>query len=622
MASSKNKSRNRGKRPTATIDLKAKDVSEKVDASKVLAKTPSGATSADDKNAPKNTGASAAPNKPTAGSSTKASTGPATTSGAKSQSAASKPADKSSRENRTDKPESNASKNADRKSAPSGKQAGTKSDVSTPRSPKSSGSMSGTLTHLLAGGLGGALALFGVNQFADHAPGTGAGNNGAPAAISEALEARLSALESKPGDTGKAAIPAELESRIKGLEALNVKLAGLAESQSKLAGETTALSSKVSALADPAGGGAVELRQRLDAIEGTMASLAKAAEGASDKSIPKLAALAGRLNDMRTELDAKITATRKSVSSDVEKQLAAITTTLKVRDEEESAAAEVMETLKGGSKRLSLALETAQTETARIADDVMSLRTANEATKSSMASLEDSARKIAERIAALESTTTENISALPSQDDISTAITPVSEKLAAVTEKLDGVIKRESARAESAKRVLLALELANLQRALAQGRPVANELANIKKSAPEGMDLSALDKLAKDNVATQQVLIREFSNVASSAVQAESLDENAGTFEKLIASARSVVRVRKTGDVEGETTEAIIARAEDRLKRNDLSAAVSQLGALKGKAADAFASWLDRARDRLSVDAALAKIESGLKTSVSSSATN
>lgn len=626
MASSRNKSRNRGKRPTATIDLKAKDVSEKVDASNVLSGKGAKAEPEQAGAAAKSgTSATSTPKgKPTESGS------PATGSSAKSSPAAepstAKPKTTDASKSPTMAKDGKSKDSASTASKPSE----TSSNGKTPskddpsKTSGSGGGIGGGLTHLLAGGVGGVLALLGVNQFTDQAPGLAPGNSGGTqnAVISEALETRLAALEQKTPAPSKVEIPAELESRIKTLEALNTKLASLSETQSKLDANTTALATQMKTLADPSGGGVGELRQRLDSMEGTISSLAKSAEGADGKSIPQLAALAGRMNDLRTELGAKITAAQDATIGKIEKRLTSVDTALKASADDKSGAAEAMETLKGGNERLSLALETARTESTRIAGLVTSLQGANGETAKAIENLKKTGEEISERLTKLESTTTENISALPSQDDIAAAIAPVTETLSAVQEQVGGVLKREATRADSAKKVLLSLELANLQRALDQGRPIASELASIKKSAPEGMDLSVLDKLAENKVPSQEELVREFSSVATEAIQAETLEEDASAFDKLFANARSLVRVRKTGDVEGDTTEAVIARAEDNLKRNDLSAAVKELGALKDKAAGKVAGWVTKANDRLSVDAALSQIEAGLKSAVSSSATN
>ena len=64
----------------------------------------------------------------------------------------------------------------------------------------------------------------------------------------------------------------------------------------------------------------------------------------------------------------------------------------------------------------------------------------------------------------------------------------------------------------------------------------------------------------------------------------------------------SLVTVRRTGEISGDTTKAVIARMEERLKVHDLSGAVNEAGALQGPAARAAKPWIDDAEARLRTD--------------------
>ena len=60
-----------------------------------------------------------------------------------------------------------------------------------------------------------------------------------------------------------------------------------------------------------------------------------------------------------------------------------------------------------------------------------------------------------------------------------------------------------------------------------------------------------------------------------------------------------LVSVRATGELEGEGTEAVLARAELRLEEGNLAAAVEELKQLQGPAAEAMAGWRAEAEQRL-----------------------
>jgi uroporphyrinogen-III synthase len=68
--------------------------------------------------------------------------------------------------------------------------------------------------------------------------------------------------------------------------------------------------------------------------------------------------------------------------------------------------------------------------------------------------------------------------------------------------------------------------------------------------------------------------------------------------------------VRPVGDqVEGDGPLAHLARGEAKLKSGDLAAAVAEIGALQGKAAQAASAWLAGAKARLAQDQASASLD-------------
>jgi hypothetical protein len=85
----------------------------------------------------------------------------------------------------------------------------------------------------------------------------------------------------------------------------------------------------------------------------------------------------------------------------------------------------------------------------------------------------------------------------------------------------------------------------------------------------------------------------------------------------LIANARRIVRIRPTGEVEGDTVGAILARAETRLAAGDLAAAVEELASLDPAAKAAMAGWLERARARLQAERLLAALNEEVLTGLS-----
>src|SRR5262249_45129107 len=78
----------------------------------------------------------------------------------------------------------------------------------------------------------------------------------------------------------------------------------------------------------------------------------------------------------------------------------------------------------------------------------------------------------------------------------------IPAKRAGVERDLQAVKKTEGERVAGAQRVLLALEIANLKRALERGDSYARELEAAKKAAGGAVDLAALDRSSTTGVAT------------------------------------------------------------------------------------------------------------------------
>ncbi|HEX6980927.1 MAG TPA: mitofilin family membrane protein, partial [Alphaproteobacteria bacterium] len=77
-------------------------------------------------------------------------------------------------------------------------------------------------------------------------------------------------------------------------------------------------------------------------------------------------------------------------------------------------------------------------------------------------------------------------------------------------------------------------------------------------------------------------------------------------WRPLLDRLTSLVTIRRIGEVDGDTPEAVVARAERRLAADDLAGAVAELERLQGAPAAAAGSWLADARARLTAEAALA----------------
>jgi hypothetical protein len=162
----------------------------------------------------------------------------------------------------------------------------------------------------------------------------------------------------------------------------------------------------------------------------------------------------------------------------------------------------------------------------------------------------------------------------------------------------------------------LALAVAGLERAVNSGVAFDRELDTVEALAGPRDEIAALKAYATGGVARRDALSAEFQDAASAAMSATAAQTD-GFLDRLIANARRIVRIRPTGEVEGDTVGAILARAETRLAAGDLAAAVEELASLDPAAKAAMAGWLERARARLQAERLLAALNEEVLTGLS-----
>jgi hypothetical protein len=99
-----------------------------------------------------------------------------------------------------------------------------------------------------------------------------------------------------------------------------------------------------------------------------------------------------------------------------------------------------------------------------------------------------------------------------------------------------------------------------------------------------------------------------FPGTVRAVLNAERAASDDSLWQRFYSNARKLVTVRRTGEVAGEDTDAVLARMEERVKRGDLAAALVQAKELKGAAAEAAKPWIDDAQARVTVDTQLAAL--------------
>lgn len=466
--------------------------------------------------------------------------------------------------------------------------------TSAPKAPASakSGGTGGFFTHLAAGLAGGIIALLAADMLAGQ---LGLTRTGERSEATVALQERISALENTDKENSELSNRlASLDSQVRKLQGLNTSVDRLSKQQGDLAGKVAAVESKLAS----ADAGAVE--ERISKLENQLSAMSAAAESNPDAGrLPQLAALTGKIADLESTMSTQLDAVRKQVNSEIDARL--------------SAVSETSETARSGTQRIDRELAGLKAEEAEREARLNKLSAASERAATT-------AKANQEQIAQLKSDLEARLGSLAKPEDIANAVQPLTGKISSLEQNVQGVVKSESERKATAGRIVLSLELATLKRAIDRGSAFSTELAQAQKLAGNSVNLDPLVPFARTGVPTLAELQEQFKSVAFKMIDAESVPADSSIVDRLIAGAKSVVRVRKIShDEQDKGVEAVVARMETALAEDRLDDVLAEYKTLPASVQDAGEDFIARVEARNSVDKALAAVERQLKSSLVSS---
>ncbi len=227
---------------------------------------------------------------------------------------------------------------------------------------------------------------------------------------------------------------------------------------------------------------------------------------------------------------------------------------------------------------------------------------------------------LAERIAALE-TSVANTNSAPATD--AAAVEALKTQLVAAEQAIESLraeiasnkqaLDQSTTRLTEAERKLeeprsdiemaRAIALAGLKTAIDRGGPFLSELDALKSVSPEDPAVAALTPLASAGVSSRSDLARDFNQVAEDILAAVNQPATGeGWTDRLLASARSLVKVRPVGNVEGETPEAIVARVENKLQNGDLKGAALEWETLPEAGKQASSEFSTKLKNRIEAE--------------------
>lgn len=119
----------------------------------------------------------------------------------------------------------------------------------------------------------------------------------------------------------------------------------------------------------------------------------------------------------------------------------------------------------------------------------------------------------------------------------------------------------------------LPLALSGFEAAIRNGRPYESELQALATALPTLEIPPVLTANAAQGLPSPERISRDLANTIPAILAAKPADPNAGWSDKLVDRAKSLLALRPTRDITGDTPEAIIAQLEDALTHQDFIAA-------------------------------------------------
>lgn len=357
-----------------------------------------------------------------------------------------------------------------------------------------------------------------------------------------------------------------------------------------------------------------ELSERLGALEAEVAAVDEAAAAATQ-------AVASGLDEARTEFEA-INSARTQAETSLESMSAGIEDRLAKL---ESAAQADGAASSGISERLASLDEKVAALEARFAAPSTNLAEggipdgADAALRAGAGTAPSSGISgLRQRVAALESASSDG-----SQDKISQRLDGLDSRISALEDlpadestkaALDALVELESLsrQVETLREELAsgeeltprALALIGVRAAAATGAPFKSLLDDAGVGDEELPDV--LREHGETGIATMADLRESFPEAARAAQRAANAGaDTGGIVDGFLGLFQSAVQVRPLEPVEGDDVPALLSRAESMVRGNRLAEAMDLLAALPESGMAAMAGWLQSARARLDVLAAI-----------------
>lgn len=196
-------------------------------------------------------------------------------------------------------------------------------------------------------------------------------------------------------------------------------------------------------------------------------------------------------------------------------------------------------------------------------------------------------------------------------DPLKTQVSDLASTVETLSGRIDSALGNRDPETERAlaRAAATAVALSGLSRQVDNGRAYGDELAALRPLVSKDADLDALAAHADSGLPTSEQLAHQFGEASDAILTAGSQDaESGGIVARLASSARSLVRIRPAGPVEGDSRAAIVSRIDAALRAGDLETARAEWQALDDDARTAAGDWGEVLQARLDAEAEIAKL--------------
>lgn len=147
------------------------------------------------------------------------------------------------------------------------------------------------------------------------------------------------------------------------------------------------------------------------------------------------------------------------------------------------------------------------------------------------------------------------------------------------------------------------LAAVTIKNAIDRGGNFSAELDAYSQIDSGNPGIATLMPIAQNGVLSRSELLARFDNVVDQIIGSEKpINSETGIMTRLLDSAANMVKVRKVGDVKGETSEAIAARMEQRLIAGDLQSAMAEWQSLSIAAKAASQKFSNQLQARITAE--------------------